>query len=53
MKNPGRNAIIVAHVESGKSYGQVAELVGVSRNAVAGVIHRHRVKEKVIAESEQ
>lgn len=38
------NEQIAAAVKSGMSYGEVAEIAGISRNSVAGICHRAGVK---------
>lgn len=45
--NEERNKKIVKHVEDGWTYGQVAEVMGMTRCAVAGVVHRDKVKRKL------
>jgi transposase len=44
-----RNKKIIAAVERGMTYGQVAKQFGISRGAVAGVIDRHRRPDEVRA----
>jgi hypothetical protein len=37
-----RVAVVMSFVASGRSYGQIAEELGMSRSAVAGIVHRNR-----------
>lgn len=42
MNNSERNEAIMEGVSGGATYAEVAASLGVSRNVVAGVVHRNR-----------
>jgi hypothetical protein len=40
--NQERNQRVLQLISEGKSYGQAADEVGISRSAVAGIVHRSK-----------
>ena len=43
-QNAKRNRAVMEYWRQGFSYSSIARFLGISRNAVAGVVYRHRVR---------